>query len=257
MFFDTHSHIHLQKEFPDVQDVIVRAEKAGVEKQMIVGCAVKDSRRIPEFLERHSDHQLWGAVGVHPHDSNQLTEDIVREFETMVNAEEKLVAIGEIGLDYFRNLQPKDVQHKAFTKQLHLAKSLSVPAIVHVRDAWNDALRLLHESGAEKVILHCFSGDATHARQAWEKGYYTAFGGVLTYPKNQELRDIAAEAPDELLLIETDCPYLSPQPHRGKRNEPAYVVDTAKELARVRGLSLEAVGKLTTDNALRIFGLPS
>jgi TatD DNase family protein len=255
MFTDSHSHIQFVKEFPDVENVIRRAEDAGVTRQIIVGCAPKDSRLAVEFVKNHADRNFWAAVGVHPHDSNLLTDEIVAEFRNLVKTEKKVVAIGETGLDYFRNLQPKDVQERAFRSQLQLAKELDVPVIIHVRDAWEEALKIIDEEGNKKVVLHCYSGNFTQAYECSKKGFYISFAGVLTYPKNEQLRDIAIAVPDSQILIETDCPYLTPQVYRGKRNEPAYVVETAKTLAELKGMTLEEAGKITTENAIRCFGL--
>jgi TatD DNase family protein len=255
MFTDSHSHIQFIKEFPDVENVIRRAEAAGVTRQIIVGCAPYDSRLAVEFVRKHADKNFWAAVGVHPHDSNLLSDQVVKEFRNLVKTEKKVVAIGEIGLDYFRNLQTKDVQERAFRGQLQLAKELDVPAIIHVRDAWEEALKIIDEEGNKKVVLHCYSGNFTQAYECWQKGFYISFAGVLTYPKNEQLRDIALAVPDSQILIETDCPYLTPQIHRGKRNEPSYVVETAKTLAELKGITLEEAGKITTENAVRCFGL--
>lgn len=255
MFTDTHSHIHFAKEFPDVEHVIERAKEAGVSHQIIVGCTVKDSLQALEFVKVPGREKFWSTFGVHPHNADQWNERVATDYERLLNEEEKVVALGEMGLDYFRNFKPKDLQHHAFREQLKLAKKLDVPVVVHVRDAWDDAMDLLDQMGNTKVILHCFTGELVYARECWKRGYHTSFSGVVTYPRNEYLREAAAEAPEELLLIETDCPYLTPQPYRGKRNEPAYVVETARELAEVRGVSLEEMGRVTTVNALRLFGL--
>lgn len=253
MFTDTHSHIHFGKEFPDVEELIARAEEAKVTRQIIVGCTVKDSLEALDFVKGHAGKQFWSTLGVHPHNADQLNDQVLADFRELVEVEEKVVALGEMGLDYFRDFQPHDLQQETFRRQLQLAKELEVPVVVHVRDAWDDAMKILDEVGNTKVILHCFTGTIEYARECWKRGYHTSFSGVLTYPKNEYLREAAAEAPGELLLIETDCPYLTPQPFRGKRNEPAFVVETAKELARVRGIGLEEVARITTENAVRLF----
>jgi TatD DNase family protein len=255
MFTDSHSHIQFRKDFPDVENVIGRAEAAGVTRQIIVGCSPKDSRDGVDFVKKYSGKNFWAAVGVHPHESNLLTDEVIEEFRTFVKGENKVVAIGEIGLDFYRNLQPVVVQERAFRAQLRLAKELDVPAIIHVRDAWEEAIAVLNEEGNKKVVLHCFSGNFTQAYDCWQKGFYLSFAGVLTYPKNEQLRDIALAVPDSQILIETDCPYLTPQPFRGKRNEPAYVIETAKTLAELKGMTLEEAGRVTTENTIRLFGL--
>ena len=255
MFTDSHSHIQFARQFPDIEAIISRAEDAGVDRQVIVGCTPKDSRLAVDFIKKHGDKKFWATLGVHPHNANLLTDEVLASFRDLAKKENKIVAIGETGLDYFRNFQPKEIQIRAFRLQLRLARELDLPAVIHVRDAWNEAIKILDEEGNKKVILHCFSGNFTQAQACWEKGYHIAFNGTLTYPKNDSLSDIAIAVPDNRILIETDCPYLTPQLYRGKRNEPAYVVETAKTLAEVRGVSLIEIARQTTDNAVRIFGL--
>lgn len=255
MFIDTHSHIHYRSEFPDVEDIFIRAQQAKVTRQIIVGCTVEDSYVALEFVRKHSDFALWSTLGVHPHNANEWNEDVRGRFRQTAQSEKKVVALGEMGLDYFRNLQPKDVQVSTFRAQLDLAKELDLPVVVHVRDAWDDALKTLEDAGNTKVIMHCFTGTLEQAKVCWSRGYHTSFSGVVTYPKNQYLRDAAKEAPAELLLIETDCPYLAPQVFRGKRNEPSFVVETARVLAQVREVTLEMFAEQTTLNALKLFGI--
>lgn len=255
MFTDTHSHIHFTNEFPDIEAVLRRSLAADVTRQIIVGCTPKDSIQALGFVKSNDQLQLWSTLGVHPHNADECTDVVLERYRQLATTEEKIVALGELGLDYFRNLQPKNIQQKAFKAQLKLAKELNLAVVVHVRDAWDDALKILKEIGNTKVILHCFTGDLEIAQECWSRGYYTSFSGVVTYPKNDYLRDVASQAPENLYLIETDCPYLTPQVVRGKRNEPAFVVETAKELAMVRRMALEDVAAQTTANATRIFGL--
>lgn len=259
MFTDTHSHIHFRESFPDVEELIGRAQQKKVTRQIIVGCTPKDSFEALEFVKAHVDLHFWSTLGVHPHNANECTPEILEKFEEIVKlqarTEKPIVAFGEMGLDYFRNFQPKDVQIKAFSEQLTLAKLLDLAVVVHIRDAWEDALKVLAEAGNQKVVLHCFTGDLKIAEQCWDKGYYTSFSGVVTYPKNQYLRDVVNAAPKNKLLIETDCPYLTPQPYRGQRNEPAFVVETARCLAEIKKCSLEEMAQITTQNAQRVFGI--
>lgn len=253
MFTDTHSHIHFSKEFPDVEEILKRAKEAQVSRQIIVGCTVKDSYAALDFVKKHGDFDLWSTLGVHPHNANEWNDEIREKFRASAKAERKVVAFGEMGLDYFRNFQPHDLQKRTFEQQLALAKELNLPVVVHVRDAWDDALKILEEAGNTKVVLHCFTGEMQHAKVCWERGYYLSFSGVLTYPKNEYLREIAKQTPKNLMLIETDCPFLTPQVFRGKRNEPAFVVETAKVLAQARGEHLEKIAELTTANAVKLF----
>lgn len=254
-FIDTHSHIHFQKEFPDVLEILKRAKIANVSQQMIVGCTPKDSYEAVEFVQKHSDYVLWATLGVHPHNANELTDEVVERFQSLLQTEKKIKAIGEIGLDYFRNFQPHDVQQNAFRRQLNLAKEFDLAIVIHVREAFEDTLKILEEEKPAKVVLHCFSGDLAIAERCWKAGYYTSFSGVLTYPKNEYLREVARNALRDKIVLETDCPYLTPQVFRGKRNEPAFVIETAKVLADIWKVSLEEVATLTTQNAVRVFGL--
>jgi TatD DNase family protein len=256
MFTDSHSHLQFVREFPDFTEVLERAEKAGVDRQVLVGCTPRDSVETVVFAEKHPS-KFRAVIGVHPHDSNLLDEKVIADLKGLAEKHKCVSGIGEIGLDFFRNRQPHDVQERAFRLQLKLARELKLPVVIHVRDAWDEALRVLAEEGNKEVVMHCFSGNFTQARECWERGYHLAFGGALTYPKNESLRDLAAVVPDERILIETDCPYLPPQPYRGKRNEPAYIVETAKMLADIRGVSLKQLARITTENAVRVFRFPA
>jgi TatD DNase family protein len=256
MFTDSHSHMFDEKDFPDVEELFARCREAKVDRQVLIGCTAKESLHAVSFVKKHAGEKLWATLGVHPHYANEVNSELIQKFkELAADPANKVVGIGEIGLDYFRNMQPKDVQFHAFRMQLRLARELRLPVVIHVRDAWDDALMVLKEEGNTDVVLHCFSGDMAQAEISWKRGYLTSFTAVITYPKNVELRSIVAAAPRDKYMIETDCPYLPPQHLRGKRNEPAYVVETAKKIAEVRAMSIEAVAQETTDNAIRFFRL--
>jgi len=255
MFTDSHSHIHFTPEFPDVADVIARAENNDVKRQVLVGCGPRDCFALPAFLNKYKEKDFWGSVGVHPHDADKVTEVMLKDFARLIDRADKIVAIGEIGLDYYRNLQPENIQKRAFITQLDFAKQLGMTVIIHVRDAWDDAFKILMDLKMEKVILHTYSGGMELAKKFWDKGYYMGISGVVTYPKNELLREIVAEAPMERLLLESDCPYLSPQRYRGQRNEPAYIVETANEIARVRNVDVEEVAQVTSSNTLSALGV--
>jgi len=258
-FIDAHSHIHFKKNFEDVSEVIQRAEDAGVVAQILIGCNVKDSDDAFEFVKSHPEKNFWCTLGVHPHDSNQLNVQVLDKFERLIKEEQqgekRIVAIGEIGLDYNRNFQSEDMQKNAFREQLELAKKLDVPVIIHERDAWDDVMQMLEEAGVKKVVIHSFTGGYKEAMQCVERGYYVSFSGMLTYPKNEAMREAANVVPDDKFLIETDCPYLPPQPYRGQRNEPAYVVEVAKELAKIWNVSTEEVGESAIRNVEALFGV--
>ena len=264
MLIDAHSHIHFKEHFSDVDAVIERAEQAGVKGQILIGCNVKDSNDVVNFVksrrENHGQENFACAIGVHPHDSIQLTVEVLKSFEDLVNDENQggvktIVAIGEIGLDYFRNFQSEDIQKNAFMEQLKLAKKLDLPVVIHERDAWVETMELLAEAGNKKVVLHSFTGGLKEAQECIERGYYISFSGMLTYPKNDHLRDVTRIVPLDKFMVETDCPYLPPQIYRGQRNEPAYVVAVAKQIAKIKQTSVEDIAYSTSCNAEALFGL--
>jgi TatD DNase family protein len=168
-----------------------------------------------------------------------------------------VVAIGECGLDFFRDRSPRPAQVEAFRRQIRLAKEQHLPLIIHDRDAHQETMQILKEEQAETVVLHCFSGDLAMAEEAWARGYYTSIAGPVTYPKNEGLRDVVRKAKADCLVLETDCPYLPPQAFRGQRNEPAHLLNTANEVAIILRMSLEELSRLTSENARRLFRLPS
>lgn len=252
---DTHAHIDGRDFLPDFSEMLQRAESAGLSRIITVGADLESSRLAVELAGRH-DH-IYCAVGIHPHDAERVTGrcyDVVRDLAT---GNRKVVAIGEIGLDFFRNRSPREDQEKVFRRFIRLARELSLPIIVHDRDAHLRVMAILREEKASDVggVLHCFSGDLAMARECEEMGFYLSIPGTVTYPNNEQLRDVVRGVKIERLLLETDCPYLSPVPHRGKRNEPSFVRLTAEKVAELKGLSLEDVGRITSLNAERLFGL--
>lgn len=256
IFTDTHSHLHFPEHFQDLSEIFERAEAEYVNQHIIVGCTKEDSLAALAFIKKYSDKKMWSTLGIHPHNAEEVDETALNIFQTTVKQEpNRIVAIGEIGLDYFRNLQPRHIQHEAFEKQLKLALEFDLPVIIHIRDAWDDALTILQKIGNRKVLLHCFTGDTEIAQKCWQREYITSFSGVLTYPKNEYLRDVAKIAPNDKIVLETDCPYLPPQPYRGKRNEPAYMIETAETLAKLRGISMREIAQITTENAEHLFNL--
>ncbi|MHB9097529.1 MAG: TatD family hydrolase, partial [Syntrophales bacterium] len=198
---------------------------------------------------------VYAAVGIHPHEVKEIdasTYDALR----LLAREKKVVAIGEIGLDFFYDLSPREVQLRRFAEQLDLAEELDLPVIIHDRDAHTETLGILRpRKGRLRGALHCFSGDGAMARECIALGFYLSVAGPVTYRKADQLRDVAREIPPERLLIETDAPYLSPEPYRGKRNEPAYVVETARRLAEIRGMAAGEMERMTAANARRLFGI--
>lgn len=252
---DSHAHIQGKEFQPDFAAMLERAAQAGLSHILTVGADLESSREACLLAERF-DH-IYAAVGIHPHDAERVTErcyDLVRE---MAQNSSKVVAIGEIGLDFYRDRSPRELQEQVFRRFIRLARELSLPVIVHDRDAHEQVMRILREEKAAEVggILHCFSGDLRMARECVEMGFYISIPGTVTFPSNEALREVVRGVKIEHLLVETDCPYLSPVPHRGKRNEPAYVRITAEKVAELKGLSLEDVGRITSLNMRRLFGI--
>jgi TatD DNase family protein len=248
---DSHCHLDDSKFDDDREQVIERARAAGVERMLAIGTGdgPPDLEVAVRLAERHPF--IYATIGVHPHDASKATEETFARLRELAT-HPKVLAIGEIGLDYHYHFSPRDVQRSVFERQLALAAETARPIVIHTREAWDDTLaqiRGLPHGG----IMHCFTGDAAQARQALDRGFHLSFGGVLTFPKAESVREAARLTPDERLLVETDCPYLAPVPHRGKRNEPAFMVETVRRLAEVRGSSPEQIAELTTANFERLF----
>ncbi|HSC55632.1 MAG TPA: TatD family hydrolase, partial [Nitrospira sp.] len=227
--------------------------EAGVEAFVTIGCDLATSQAAVAIANQHPF--VYASVGVHPHEVKHISDGWYDEFRRLVN-NKKVVAYGEIGLDYHYNYSsPKD-QRERFREQIQLARELNLPVIVHTREAQDDTMTILKEEKASEIggVFHCFSGDAWLAKDALDLGFYLSFSGILTFQNATMLRDIAKNTPLDRVLIETDCPYLTPVPHRGKRNEPAYVAHVAKQLAAIHPeLSLEQIEQRTTENAKRLF----
>jgi TatD DNase family protein len=255
MFFDTHAHLDISPLREAEGDVVARARAAGVGRMVTVGIDVESSARAVEIAHRHDG--VYAAVGVHPHDAASLSPDALAEVERLASCD-KVVAIGETGLDYYRDRCPRDVQRAAFREQLRLARRAGLPVIVHDREAHADVLSILREeSGGEAGgILHCFSGDAAMAREVVAMGFLVSIPGTVTYKNAETLAGVVRALPLEKLLIETDCPYLAPVPHRGRPNEPSFVPLVAARIAELKGVTVEDVGRVTTLNAKRLFRLP-
>ncbi|MBU1019389.1 MAG: TatD family hydrolase [Patescibacteria group bacterium] len=238
MLIDTHVHLDFKHFDKDRGEVIQRALDAGVERMVNIGCDVRTSDA--SVVLAHEYDCIFATVGIHPHDSDQWGDDVANKFIVQAK-DEKMVAIGEIGLDYYHMRKPEEVQKKAFAGQLALAREVSLPVVVHIRDAARDAYDILVESGLERVILHCFNEDLEFAEKCWAKGWITGFGGPVTYPNNERLREVVEMAPSKQFVLETDCPFLPPQAHRGQRNEPAYVKEVLEEVEKIRGERMEVV----------------
>ncbi|MBN2437537.1 MAG: TatD family hydrolase [Deltaproteobacteria bacterium] len=253
MTIDSHAHLEMGEFDGDRDAVIARATAAGLTAIITVGTTIPDCKKAVELARLHPP--VYAAVGIHPHEVKGIdagTYDALR----VLAQQEKVVAIGEIGLDFFYNLSPGEVQLRRFAEQLDLALEMDLPVIIHDREAHAETLRILKQKQRGlRGVFHCFSGDATMAGECLALGFYLSVAGPVTYRKSEQLRAVAREIPAERLLIETDAPYLSPQPWRGKRNEPAYVVETARCLAEIRGMAAGDLERLTEENARRLFGL--
>jgi TatD DNase family protein len=248
---DSHCHLDDKQFDPDRAEVIERAREAGVERMMAIGTGDgPPDLEVALRLARAYDF-IYATVGVHPHDASKATPETFAAMEGLA-AEPKVLAIGEIGLDYHHNFSPPDVQREVFIEQLKLAARAGKPIVIHTREAWDDTLAVLREHWTGSGIIHCFSGGPAEARQVLDLGFYLSFGGVVTFPKAEALREAARMAPDDRLLIETDAPYLAPVPQRGKRNEPAFMAETARRLAEVRGVAPEHIATVTTGNFDRL-----
>jgi TatD DNase family protein len=251
---DSHCHLDDSKFDEDREQVIERAHAAGVERMMAIGTGngPPDLEVAVRQAERHDF--IYATIGVHPHDAAKAVPETFDRLRELAK-HPKVLAVGEIGLDYHYDFSPRDVQRSVFEQQLDLAAEARKPIVIHTREAWDDTLAVLKSRWQGGGIMHCFTGDEQQARQALDLGFHLSFGGVLTFPKAEPTRQSARMAPPDRLLVETDCPYLAPVPHRGKRNEPAFVVETAKRLAEVRGMSVEEIAAITTANWERLCGV--
>ncbi len=248
---DTHAHLDMLE---DPEAALTRARAAGVVQMVTIGVDLASSRRAAELARTHRD--VFYTVGLHPHDAAQTGEALWAEIEALARA--GAMAVGECGLDFYRDLSPRAAQREAFARQIDLARRLRLPLVIHDRDAHAETVAILKEQRAHEVggVFHCFSGGLDLAKQALDMGFMLGVTGTITYPKNQALRALVREMPKGRLVVETDCPYLAPVPHRGKKNEPAFVAFTNQGLARAMGISAEDCAALTTANARRLYGLP-
>lgn len=251
---DTHAHLDDDAFAGDRAEVIERARAAGIDRIINIGADMPGSRASLMLARRHAF--IWAVVGCHPHVADAVTERDYAELTELLS-DPRVVAVGEIGLDYYRSRTPIELQKELFRRQIRLAREMGKPVVIHDRDAHEDTLAILREERADEIggVLHCFSGDAELARRSLDLGFYIGFDGPLTFSNGQRARQAALAVPADRLLLETDCPYLTPEPHRGQRNEPAYLVHTAQQLAQLKGMSLAELAAETNANANRLFGL--
>lgn len=251
MLFDSHAHLNDEKFDDDRSEVIARALESGVTGIIDVGACMSSSARAVALAEQYG--AIYAAVGIHPHDAKEAKESDYEQLAVW-SKQEKVVAIGEMGLDYYYDLSPRDVQRTVFIRQIDVARQMDMPIIIHDRDAHADILDILQkEAKGLRGVLHCFSGSLEMAREIIKLGFYISIAGPVTFKNAAKLPQIIAHVPLERVLLETDCPYLTPHPHRGKRNEPAYVRLVAEKVAALRGISLENLAEITTNNVKEIF----
>ncbi len=252
---DSHAHIDFPQFDADRDAMLARAQAAGVTTLLAIGTGPGPEKLDAALPYAEANDWIYTTVGIHPHEAKEVTAS---HLETLAKLAEhpKVIAWGEIGLDYFYDHSPRDLQERAFRQQMELARAAKLPIIIHCRDAWNDCLQLLDEVWKPTGlggILHCFTSTLEDANHGIDMGFLVSFTANVTYPKAQNIRDVAKALPLEKVLIETDSPYLAPQSVRGKRNEPAYVAEVAKVLANVRDLPVEAIAEQTTENFRRFF----
>jgi TatD DNase family protein len=249
---DTHAHLDFPEFAAIIPATIERALQAGVSTIVTIGIDIGTSRNAAQIARSYD--RIYASAGIHPHASFSMDAGDLRELETIA-ANERVVAIGEIGLDYFRDRQPRPIQQECMKRQIEMAVKIAKPAIFHIRNAWEDFFQIVPEfaSSLPPSVMHCFSGDWKIARRCLDMGFYLSIPGVVTFPKAELLQDVVKRAPLDRLLVETDAPYLTPVPYRGKTNEPAYILHTAEKIAECRKEPFEKVAAHTTKNARMIF----
>ena len=248
MFTDTHAHLNLDPFYQDVQAYVDRALEAGVTRIIVPSIDLITSERAISLADKYE--HIYASVGIHPHDSTEATDDYLKVLEEMLK-HPKVCAVGEIGLDYFRDYAPENIQKRVFKEQIELAKDKQYPMIVHNRAADDDTFKIMNEVDYFHAQFHCYGSDEMFARKVLLKGALISFTGVVTFAK--KVKDLVAMLPLNKLMIETDCPWMAPIPHRGKQNEPAYVVEVAKAYGEIFNLPIEKIGEITTNTAKEFF----
>ncbi|HWR38814.1 MAG TPA: TatD family hydrolase [Patescibacteria group bacterium] len=254
MLFDTHAHIDDNRFDNDRDEVLQRAAEAGVSLILNAGACMESSARAVDLAARYP--AVYAAVGVHPHDAKDV---VVSDYQQLADWHllSKVVAVGEIGLDYYYDHSPREVQKEVFIRHIDLARQLGKPIIIHDRDAHGDVMDIVKREGqGVNGVFHCFSGSLEMMREVIKMGFYVSIAGPVTIKSAVKLKEVAAAVPLERLLVETDCPYLTPNPYRGRRNEPAYVRYVAEEVARLRNMDLEELATTAAENGKRLFGIP-
>ncbi|MDR0407282.1 MAG: TatD family hydrolase [Holosporales bacterium] len=254
MLVDSHCHLNYPKLYNNLLEKLARARARGVELFLTVGTTLEETSQLAAISVQHKD--VYYTVGVHPDNVTAFKEHNIKEFITDLRHHvcgEKVVGIGEIGLDYHSPSYDKELQHTCFIAQLEVAKDLNFPVCIHTREADEDIISVLSSFKGIRGVIHCFSGDRAFARKVLDLGFFISFTGILTFPKAAGLREVATFIPNDRILVETDAPFLAPVPHRGKPNEPAFVSFTAQKLAEIKGISLPTIEHLTTENFFSLF----
>ena len=252
MIFETHAHLNDPAFDEDRESLILGLPQKGIEAVMNVGCCLESSGDCIALAEKYPF--VYASVGSHPDSADEVNEAVIEKYRRMAG-HPKVLAIGEIGLDYYYETIPREIQQKAFRMQMELAKELDMPVIVHERNAHDDGMRIVKEFSGVTGVFHCYSGSAEMARQLVNMGWYIGFTGVLTFKNARKAIEVASSIPLDRIVLETDCPYMSPEPFRGKRNDPGYLYRMAERLAQIRGISVEEVHAVTTENAKRLYRL--
>ena len=251
MLFDTHAHLDDRAFGEDRAELLANLPGQGLALVMNPGCSLESSRNVVKIAAEHD--YIYAAVGSHPDVADEVNEAVIEEYRTLCKLNPKVKAIGEIGLDYHYEDIPRDIQLKAFRMQMELARELGLPVIVHEREAHEDGMAVVREFSDVTGVFHCYSGSAEMARQLVDKGWYIGFTGVLTFKNARKAVEVAASIPLERIVLETDCPYMAPEPFRGKRNDPGKLYRMAEKLAEIRGLSVEEIHEITTENGKRLY----
>jgi TatD DNase family protein len=255
---DSHAHLEFAQFDEDRAAMLDRAREAGVQTLLAIGSGTSPAERLDSAIPFSEQHDwIYATIGIHPHDAAVATEDHFARLAELAH-HRRVIGWGEMGLDYFYDHSPRDVQQQVFRRQLEQAKTAKLPIIIHCRDAWDDCLAILESdwrSSGLGGIFHCFTGTSAEAKRGLDMGFLVSFAGNVSYPKNQQIRDVARDLPLETMLTETDSPFLAPQGRRGKRNEPAFVVEVARTLANVRNLAADEVAAATAANFRRLFKL--
>lgn len=252
MLIDSHCHLDAKQFDDDRPMVIRRAREAGVGCFLTIGCDVENSRRALGLAATHAD--IFATVGVHPHEAAKAADNFIDDLRELA-AHPRAKAIGECGLDYYYDFSPRERQQEVFAAQVDLAKELGLPLVIHVRDAWEDCLEILTDKNPQHGVIHCFTGTLENAQASLDLGFHISIPGIVTFKKAGDIPEVVNLVPEDKLLIETDSPYLAPSPHRGKRNEPAFVNFVADKVAELTGRPREQVVQQTGENARRLFDL--